>query len=110
VWRSIDAPIETTPIAAADAQSIAFQDFVATDLVRPDRVGEIYQVIYDPAHRWYYFPKMRREEALLLKCYDSATHGPARFTAHSAFEDPEAPRNAAPRRSIEVRTLVSYGA
>ena len=108
VWRSIDAPIETTPIAAADAQSIAFEDFVATDLVRPDRTGEIYQVAYNPDHRWFYFPKMRRDEALLLKCYDSTTDGRARFTAHSAFDDPTAPKNAAPRKSIEVRTLISY--
>ncbi len=108
VWRSIDAPIETTPIAAADAQSIVPADFVATDLVRPDRTGEIYQVAYNPNHRWFYFPKMRRDEALLLKCYDSAIDGRARFTAHSAFDDPTAPKYAARRKSIEVRTLISF--
>ena len=83
VWRSIGAPVETTALAIADAQSIAPADFVATDLVFPDRTGEIYQVAYSPNHRWFYFPKMRRNEALLLKCYDSATDGRARFTAHT---------------------------
>lgn len=108
VWRSIGAPVETTPLAIADAQSVAAEDFVATDLVYPDRTGEIYQVAYRPEHRWFYFPKMRRDEALLLKCYDSATDGRARFTAHTAFDDPTAPDDAPPRESIEVRTLISY--
>ena len=108
LWRSIGAPVETTPIALAGAQSIAPEDFIATDLIFPDRTGEIYQVAYSPNHRWFYFPQMRRDEALLLKVYDSATDGPARFTAHTAFDDPTAPDNAAPRESIEVRTLISF--
>ena len=108
LWRSIGAPVETTPLALADAQSIAPEDFIATDLVFPDRIGEIYQVAYSPNHRWFYFPQMRRDEALLLKVYDSATDGRARFTAHTAFDDPTAPDNAAPRESIEVRTLISF--
>ncbi len=108
VWRSIGAPIETTPIAVADAQSIARESLLATDLVRPDRIGEIYQVTYHPDQRWFYFPNMRRDEALLLKCFDSATDGRARFTAHTAFDNPEAADDAPPRASIEVRTLISF--
>jgi hypothetical protein len=108
VWRSIGAPVETTPLAIADAQSMAPEDFVATDIVHPNRTGEIYQVAYSPNHRWFYFPRMRRDEALLLKCYDSATDGRARFTAHTAFDNPTAPNDAPPRESIEVRTLISY--
>ena len=108
VWRSIAAPVEIAPLAIADAQSISDEDFVATDLIFPDRTGEIYQVVYSSNHRWFYFPKMRRDEALLLKTYDSATDGRARFTAHSAFDDPTAPNDAPPRESIEVRTLVSF--
>ena len=108
VWRSIAAPVVIAPLAIADAQSISVEDFVATDLIFPDRTGEIYQVVYSSNHRWFYFPKMRRDEALLLKTYDSATDGRARFTAHSAFDDPTTPNDAPPRESIEVRTLVSF--
>ena len=109
IWRSIgDEPVQTTPLAVADAQSIAAQDFIATDLVYADRVGEIYQVAFSPEQRWYYFPKMNRNEVMLLKCYDSETDGRARFTAHSAFADPTAASDAPPRESIEVRTLVSF--
>ncbi len=108
VWRSIGAPIETTPLAVADAQSIARESLLATDLVRPDRTGEIYQVAYRPDQRWFYFPNRRRDEALLLKCFDSATDGRARFTAHTAFDNPAATDDALPRESIEVRTLISF--
>jgi hypothetical protein len=51
---------------------------------------------------------MQPDEALLLKCADSATSVPARFTPHSAFIDPTTPADAAPRESIEVRTLVFH--
>ncbi|HYL60481.1 MAG TPA: CmcJ/NvfI family oxidoreductase, partial [Candidatus Acidoferrales bacterium] len=61
----------------------------------------------NPNHRWYYIPHQRKEEVLLLKCYDSDGRH-SRFTAHSAFEDPSSPPNAAPRESIEVRTLVFF--
>ena len=108
VWRSIGGPIETTPLAVADAQSIAQESLIATDLVRPDRTGEIYQVTYHPDQRWFYFPDMRRDEALLIKCFDSATDGRARFTAHTAFDNPAATDDALPRESIEVRTLISF--
>jgi hypothetical protein len=108
VWRSIAGPIQESPLAVCDAQSMKQDDFVGTDLKYQDRMGEVYSVAYNPNHRWYYFPKMRKDEALLLKCYDSATDGRARFTAHTAFEDPTSPADAPPRESIEARTLVFF--
>ena len=59
VWRAIGAPIETAPLAIADAQSMAAEDLIATDLVLPDRTGEIYQVAFNPDHNWFYFPKIQ---------------------------------------------------
>ena len=57
--------------------------------------------------RWFYVPEMQPNEAILIKCYDSAPDK-ARFTAHSAFEDPTAPADVLPRESIELRTLVFH--
>ncbi len=51
---------------------------------------------------------MRRDEALVFKVYDSMKDGRARWTAHSAFDDPTAPPNARPRESIEIRTLAFF--
>lgn len=107
VWRPVRGPIEEFPLAVCDAKSMTLKDFVATDLKYRDRTGEVYSVAYSPAHRWFYFPRMRPEEALLLKCFDSDEHR-TRFTAHSAFEDPSSPPNAAPRESIEARTILFF--
>jgi len=108
VWRPIVGPVEDWPLALADASSIAAGDWVATDLIYPDRVGETYAVTHNPDHRWFYFPRMRRDEAILIKVYDSDERR-ARFSAHTAFHEPSASANAAPRESIEVRTIALFG-
>ncbi|MDP6709440.1 MAG: CmcJ/NvfI family oxidoreductase [Alphaproteobacteria bacterium] len=108
VWRPIVGPVEDTPLAVCDATSMGDGDFVATDLVYEDRVGEVYSVRYRPTHRWYYVSAMQPDEAMLLKCYDSETDGRARFTAHSAFHNPTAPADVIPRESIEARTLAFF--
>jgi hypothetical protein len=108
VWRAIRGPIQESPLALCGARSIAPQDVVASDLVYPDRVGETYAFTYNPNHSWYYFPQLEPSEVILLKCYDSKEDGRARFTAHTAFNDPTSPPDAAPRESIEVRALVFF--
>jgi hypothetical protein len=105
VWRPIGAPVAESPIAVCDASTIAESDLVATDLVYRDRVGETYSIAFSPRHRWFWFPQMRPDEALFIKCYDSDAQLP-RLSAHTAFDDPASPPDARPRESIEVRTLV----
>lgn len=107
VWRPI-TPVEESPLTVCDARSIAPTDLVAGDLVYRDRVGETYAITYNPTHQWFYFPQMQPDEALLIKCFDSAEDGRARFAAHTGFDDPTSPVNAPPRESIELRTLVFY--
>jgi hypothetical protein len=108
VWRPIRGPVESSPLAVCDARSIAPNDFVPSDLVYSDKVGETYRFKHNPNHRWFYFPFLERSEAILLKCYDSKEDGRARFTAHTSFEDPTSLPEAAPRESIEVRALVFW--
>lgn len=108
LWRPIRGPAYDAPLAVADARSVAPEDLVPSDLVYQHRVGETYSVRYSPAHRWFYLSAMTPDEGLLLKCYDSKTDGRARFAPHTAFNDPTAPADAAPRESIELRTLVFH--
>jgi len=108
VWRPIRKPVQTAPLAIADAESLARKDMIATERRYPDRVGEIYHITYNPGHRWFYFPNMQRNEALVFKCYDSEKRGRARWTAHAAFEDPTSPPDAPARESIEIRTLAFF--
>jgi hypothetical protein len=110
LWRPIRGPVLDAPLAVADARSVAPEDLVPADLIYRDRVGELYYARYNPAHRWFYLPRMQPDEVLLLKCFDSATDGRARFVPHTAFIDPTAPADAPPRESIELRALVFHRA
>jgi hypothetical protein len=108
LWRPIRGPVRDLPLAICDASTVPLDDLVAAEHVYRHRVGETYQVTYSPAHRWFYVPDMRTDEALLLKCFDSRIDGTARFAPHTAFADPTTPADAPPRQSIEVRTLVFH--
>ena len=108
LWRPIRGPLLRSPLALCDAQTLSAENLVASDLRYPDRTGEIYAVTFNPAQRWYYFPKMEADEIVLIRCFDSARQGAARFSAHGAFDDPRTPADAPPRESIEVRTLVFF--
>src|SRR5438105_13798583 len=108
VWRPIRHPVESFPLAICDARSVSPEDFMVSERRYPNRVGQTYAIKYNPQHRWYWFPRMRRDEALVFKVYDSLKDGRARWTAHTAFDDPTAPPNARPRESIEIRTLAFF--
>jgi len=108
VWRAINRPIQRNPLTLADARSIAPGDLIPAERRFPDRVGEIYMVEYNAAHRWTYFPRLRRDEAIVFKVYESETDGRARWTAHTSFEDPTTPQDAPPRESIEIRAFAFF--
>jgi hypothetical protein len=108
VWRPIRGPLQDAPLAVSDAGSVRFDDLVPVDLIYRERMGEIYMVKFNPAHRWFYAPRMTSDEVLAFKCFDSADDGRARFAPHAAFEDPTAPLDAWPRESIELRVLAFF--
>ncbi len=108
VWRAINKPIESNPLAVADARSVAMDDLMVAERRYPHRVGQTYRLKHNPNHRWFYFPQMRRDEAIVFKVYDSEKDGRARFTPHSSFADPATAPGAPPRQSIEVRALVFF--
>jgi hypothetical protein len=112
VWRAAYAnaaePIRSNPLAMADARSVAPDDLLIAERRYPNRVGQTYRLKYNPRHRWFYFPEMRRDEAIVFKVYDSAKDGRARFTPHTSFDDPTSPAGAPPRQSIEARALAFF--
>ena len=48
IWRPIAGPVQDRPLAICDAQSIDDGDFMLTDLVYADRVGEVMQLTHNP--------------------------------------------------------------
>jgi len=128
VWRPISTvPVMDRPLACCDAQSVTPDDLLTFEIRYVDRTGENYFAKHAPGHKWYYFPQMTRDEALLLLQWDSkgdfavqnsgsgggtkeseASTGSATFALHSAFLDPSRPVDSPPRESIEVRCVVIF--
>jgi len=108
VWRSIADPIQTTPLALCDAQTIAPEQLITAERRTKDRVGHTQCMTFNPANRWYYFPDLRRDEALLLKTYESHPARRGGVSGHSAFTNPAAAPDAPPRQSIETRAFAFF--
>ncbi|KAK3671458.1 hypothetical protein LTR78_008736 [Recurvomyces mirabilis] len=77
--------------------------------------GETMGVAANEHHKFYYMKDMTPDEVMLLKCFDSfgegmpmGKKGLAVRTPHTAFIDPNTPKDAPGRQSIEVRCLVFY--
>jgi len=108
VWRSIAGPVQQKPLTCCDASTLSTADLIATERRAEDRIGELQLVTWNPAHRWYYYPAMQRDEVLLIKTFDSRKDGRARRSIHSAFENPLAGPAAPARQSIESRALIFF--
>ena len=108
LWRPIRGPVLESPLTLCDALSLSEENLIASDLLYPDRKGETYSITYNPNQRYYYFPMMQPNEPVLIRCFDSARNGAARFSAHTGFDDPTSPPHAPPRESLEVRTVVFF--
>jgi hypothetical protein len=108
VWRPLAEPLRDCPLAVCDASSVEERDLLATDLLYPDRTGQIYYLACNPMHRWFYASDMQTEEVWIFKNYDSATDGRARATPHTAFVDPTPHPTIAARESVEFRAFAFF--
>ena len=108
VWRPIVGPVETAPLTVCGWDTLDSADLIPAERRYKDRLGGVLHLAHNPNQRWFYFPKMEREEVVLLKCFDSVGDGTAKWTCHGSFQPPDAPADAAPRESIEIRTLYFF--
>jgi hypothetical protein len=124
LWRNIaPEPVATHPLALCDAATVDPDNLVVFEIHYGDRIGENYFAKHSDGHQWFFYPKLTRDEALLIKQWDSAgelarSKGasadavspdvPCTFSFHSAFEDPTTPPDAPERWSIEVRCVALY--
>ncbi|KAJ2978344.1 hypothetical protein NUW58_g7528 [Xylaria curta] len=108
IWRPIKT-IRKDPLAVADARSVPDCDLLAASILYPGGSrDETWTMLPNDAHRWYFKNTQQPNEALLIKCFDSATMpGLARRVPHSAFEDPDM-ADCGHRESIEARALLLY--
>lgn len=108
VWRSIAGTVRNHPIVVCDARTVGADELVSVERRAEERIGELQVALHGTGQRWYYYPDMQMNEALLLKTFDSETDGRARFTLHSSCAIPGAPEAAPARESIETRCLVFF--
>ena len=95
VWRSVsnEGPIQQYPLAVCAADSLKYpDDFVVFEIHYKDRIGENWFVRENSSnqmhnvaskarnsnpngdgtqHKWYYYPQMMKNEALIFKQWDS---------------------------------------
>jgi hypothetical protein len=108
LWRPITT-VEKSPLAVCDASTVLREDLNPSEVRgglndhnRAPMRG--LNLAYSPRHRWYYVPRMQPDEILAFKLCDSDQER-VQWTGHTAFEDPTSAPDAAPRQSIEIRTI-----
>ena len=103
VWRPIRHPVETFPLAICDARTLSPNNLVISERRYPGRIGQTYAITYDAAQKWFWFPRMRREEALVFKVLIR--------TKTAAPAGPRIPRSTIrPRRRTLARAKASKSA
>lgn len=111
-WRVLSPPPQDSTLAFCDARSVHPRDRVLSNFstVIPRRAMlEFYMYRYNPAHRWYYFPNLERDELLLFKGFEG--DGDDRQNVlHGAFSVPGCPPGSVPRESIETRAFAFFRA
>ena len=121
-WRAFSDPPQDTPLAVCDARSVGAEEGTTNTMFVVDKIPDEATMLgpmsnedqvpgaaifhFSPAHRWWYFSRMTREEAIVVKFHDS-DRTRARRTPHTAFRDPTFP-DAKPRHSIEFRTIAYF--
>eukprot|EP00931_Biecheleriopsis_adriatica_P006680 TRINITY_DN108045_c0_g1_i1.p1 TRINITY_DN108045_c0_g1~~TRINITY_DN108045_c0_g1_i1.p1 ORF type:complete len:380 (-),score=70.44 TRINITY_DN108045_c0_g1_i1:27-1166(-) len=120
VWRNLSSePVQRTPVALCVGTSASLDDIVTFQTkVGRFQSKEYYFAAHSENHDWYYFPQMKREEAILIKNWDSIGKDfapqsceetvPCTFAFHSAFEDPNTIPQAPLRETMEVRTVAFW--
>lgn len=120
-WRTFSPPPQDFPLALCDARSVGDDEGTPNVLWVVDKIPEgdalfapmdddkqmaaaIFR--HNPAHRWWYFSNMTRDEALLFKFHDSDRSVGWRVP-HTAFHDMSFP-DAHERESIECRSIAFF--
>jgi hypothetical protein len=121
-WRAFSPPPQDYPLALCDGNSVGDEEGVPNTLFIVDRIPEREEMLkpvpdeeqrvaaaifhHNPAHRWWYFSNMTRDEVLLIVFHDSRRLRPWRVP-HTAFHDTSR-MDANPRESIEFRTVAYF--
>ena len=114
IWCNVDPeqPVLTWPLILCAAPTVDNRDIVYSEaLRRTDPMTRLVdtRLIYNPSQLFFYFPKLKNEEAIVFRQYDTRQESAnSRATFHSAIKDPTSPDNAPMRHSLEVRVVATF--
>jgi len=122
LWRTFSQPPQDQPLALCEFGSFGDEEGLRNALIFGDSIpprDRMHDPIegedmvpaatlfkYSPNHRWWYFPDMTRDEAILFKFHDS-DQSVAWRVPHSAFRD-RSVAHANVRKSIELRCTAFF--
>ena len=112
LWRPLDV-VESAPFTVCDASTVRREDLFPSEIV--GGLGGVdfslwgWNLAYRPDHRWCWLPRQQPDEMLVFKLFDTDDDA-VQFTAHTSFNPPHVPSDAAPRESIELRTIAFFDA
>jgi hypothetical protein len=109
-WRALSPPPQDSTLAFCDARSVSVRDrTLANFKISSPRTAllEFYMYRHNPAHRWFYFPNLERDELLVFKGFEG-DEDDRQNVLHGAFFLPACPDDVAPRESIETRAFAFF--
>ncbi|KAK4152486.1 hypothetical protein C8A00DRAFT_34844 [Chaetomidium leptoderma] len=108
IWKPLTGPCRDFPMAYLDPASVDREkDLIAVDEVFPTVANEVFQVRWNPNHKWYYVPDQLESEVAIFNAFDS-DKGQSLAVPHCSFDLGDATGSAVPRQSIEVRAFIFY--
>jgi hypothetical protein len=122
IWRCFSPPPQDWPLALCDYQSckddrevravkidvehLPEGGAISAPIAGEEEMGASGLFTFNPAHRWFYFPDMTRDEIIAIKFHDSDQTRAWR-APHCAFHDESRP-GTTPRESIEFRVAAYF--
>ena len=116
-WQPIEREVRKNPLAVIDASTLDLTDVLdyyytgyqgkpGPETGAMEGGAPSSMPIFNPAQRFYYFPRMQTHEMMVIKQLDTRPDR-ARGCPHTSF-DIDAPADAPGRRSIEVRMACAF--
>ncbi len=106
-WQPFDNPAHHNPLAVIDWESLPPQDVIDYYYTGRGRDSKVAAPVYNPDHRWCYFPSMATDEVLIIKQLDGRPNR-AYYCPHTSFDNKSVAQDIPPRRSIETRLLAVF--
>jgi len=97
VWRVLDDPCNTRPLAFCDyTLTDTTNDVESCDIIRKDSIDESIHGYYNPLHKWYWLSDQRRDEVFVFRTAASEAFDlpcPLHAAVYKTFACKATPRN-----------------